>query len=97
MKARGPAAQAGGIFVKQVLSDEKTVWRDPGDLEPVYDLFPITNGLIHPARGCDTKMHVASHCAGRFSYGESPRISLTDETTVWRETLGDLEPVYDCE
>ena len=30
MKARGPAAQAGGIFVKQLLSDEKTVWRDPG-------------------------------------------------------------------
>ena len=55
------------------------MWRDPGGSGAC-----LRPGLIHPARGCDTKMHVASHCEGRFSYGESPRTPPLEGTSLHR-------------
>ena len=36
----------GPLPLREIHStDETRVWRDPGDLEPVYDLFMVTCGL----------------------------------------------------
>ena len=37
-------------------TDETTVWRDLGDLEPVYDLFTIKAGFTLTEAICSTNM-----------------------------------------
>ena len=72
-----------------------------GDLEPVYLLFSITSGLIHPDRCCDTNMYVAFLCSRSFflrciTVDPSPCGNFIQPRTQQRgETLWDLEPVDD--
>ena len=74
-------------------TDETRVWRDPRDLEPVYDLFTIISEIT--ARGCDTDMwHLCK--AGLLLlllfilflffifYGESPRTPPLEGTSLHR-------------
>ena len=71
------------------------VWRDPGDLEPVYDPFPITSEFTLPEAVTQTytcMWHLGE--AGHFCYGKSPRtlpfreLHTTVETIMWKDPGG---------
>ena len=54
-----------------------------GDLEPVYDLFPVTSELALPE--VVTQICMWKLCgACRFSYGESPRTPPLERTSLHR-------------
>ena len=73
-----------------------SVERPWGDLEPVYNLCPITNELIHPTRGCDTDLIcvvlfsqqviflTVNHCRPI----PLRKLHSTDEAIVWRDPGG---------
>ena len=63
-----------------------------GDLEPVYDLFPITSGLALPELAV-TQTCMWQLCgAGRFSYGESPRTPPFEGTSLHRRNMSVERP-----
>ena len=73
-------------------TDETRVWRDPGDIEPVSDLFPITGEFIlsndvTQTNGVAVKQVVSLTVDHR---GPLPSRELlpTDETRVWRDPGG---------
>ena len=100
VKARGPAAQAGGIFVKQVLSDgkkRKSVDRPWG----ILSLF--TTWIDSP---CQRLWH--KNACGVSLWRSFFLRWITADPSLWGnftpprkqqcgETLGELEPVYDYE
>ena len=62
-----------------------------GDLEPVYDLFPITGEFALPEAVTQTCMW--HHCeAGRFHYGESPRTPPLEGTSLHRRSMSVERP-----
>ena len=63
-----------------------------GDLEPVYDLFPITSEFVLPEVVTQTCMWQLCG-AGRFSYGESPRTPPLEETPLHRRNMSVERPL----
>ena len=58
-----------------------------GDLEPVYDLFPIMSEFTLPEAGGDTNIIICIchlYEEGHFSYSESPRTPPLEGTSLHR-------------
>ena len=77
-------------------TDDTIVWRDLGDLEPVYDLFLITSEFTLSESVGDTDIHVCGILVKQVIFltvnhrGPLPLRELhsTDDTIVWRDPRG---------